>query len=162
MIKSNKISLLISLAILTLVVIGCESGPVSMGDLTTSKDKEGKEATSTFKAGDKINARTTISNNTEKVKVKFYLSANEDLAGLKKDEALEGSEVSLDLEDKNIATYFLETPKNMPAGKYKLTAELIDAKGDKKDSKTADVTIEGGGESEDNVNYSPPVGNGGG
>lgn len=141
MTKLNKISIAAVAFTLIAVVIGCNMSTANMSGLTVSKDSDGKMPATSFKNGDTLYARAPIANNPGKVKVKFYLVAD-DVKQLKKGETLTGSEVSVDLDGDGVATYSVPVKDGFPAGKYTLNADMINDAGEKKDGKTSSVTIE--------------------
>lgn len=158
----NKFSLGVPLIILLMVVVGCNFsfGTAFMSSLKTSKDKEGKQPAETFTAGEVIYARTGISNNPGKVKVRFQMTADKDMFGIKKGDPLKGSEVTLDIEGDKSAYYEIPRTQGLPGGKYTIIAEMSDDKGEKIASQSVEITIEESGDSKSG--YSPPIGNGGG
>jgi hypothetical protein len=158
----NKFSFGVPLVILLMVVIGCNFsfGTAFMSSLKTSKDKEGKQPAETFTPGEVIYARTDISNNPGKVKVRFLMTADKDMFGIKKGEPLKGAEVTLDIEGDKTAYYEIPGTGGLPGGKYTIIVEMSDDKGEKIASQSVEITME---ENEDpKSGYSPPVGNGGG
>jgi hypothetical protein len=112
----------------------------NLGDLTTSTDKEGKNTTSGFKSGDTLYGSVPVKNNPGKVKVKFYLVA-EDVKGLTKGETLKGSDVSVDINGDGTASYNVPVSPGFLAGTYKLNADMVNEAGEKKDGKTVNVTV---------------------
>ena len=138
----NKFSLLTPLAILIFAVIGCNMSTANLSGLKTSKDKEGKSSSTTFKSGDTLYGNATVQNNPGKVKVKFYLTAEEDTDLNKKGETLKGSEVTLEIDGDRTANYSVPVSEGFPGGKYKLTADMINEAGEKKDSKSVEITVE--------------------
>ncbi len=138
----RKFSLLSPLAILIFMVVACNMSTANLSSLTSSKDKEGKEPSSTFKSGDTLFANAAVANNPGKVKVNFSLVTAEDVEGFAKGEILKGSEVSLDIDGDAVAYYSVPVSEGFPAGKYKLNADMVNDTGEKKGSKTVDVTIE--------------------
>lgn len=136
-----------AMVILLFVLIGCNFSTANLSDLTTSKDKAGKEKSSGFKSGDTLFGTTTVSNNPGKVKVNFYLTA-ENSEGAKKGEVLKGSEVSVNLDGDGVASYSVPVSAAFPPGTYKLTADMINEAGEKKDSKTVEVKVEKSADSE--------------
>lgn len=137
----NKFSLLIPAAILIFAIVGCNLSSANMSGLTTSKDKEGKTAATRFSNGDTIFAAAAVSNNPGKVKVKTSLIA-EDAEGLSSGETLKGSDVTVELDGDGVSNYSLPVTESVPPGKYKLTADMINEAGEKKDSKTVEITVE--------------------
>lgn len=136
----KTISIASTFALLFFILQGCNFSTANLSSLTTSKDKAGKESSSSFKSGDTLFGQAVVSNNPGKVKVKLYLVA-EDAKGLTKGETLKGSEVSVDLDGDGTASYSVPVTEGFPAGNYQLNADMINDAGEKKDSKTAKVTI---------------------
>jgi len=136
--KNLKVfSILALLALAISVMPGCNVSTANMSSLKTSKDKDGKEEATSFKGGDTIYAKAEISNNPGKVKVKFSLA---DPQG----KAMSGSDVSVDIDGDGFASYTLPTTGAMPAGSYKLNADMMNDAGEKKDGKTATLTVAAG------------------
>jgi hypothetical protein len=133
--KSNMFSIGVITTLALFLMLACNASTANMSSLKTSSDKEGKSEATKFKVGDTIYGAATISNNPGKVKVKLYLVDP-------KGETLKGTDVSVDLDGDGIARYNLALPDGMPAGSYKLNADMINDSGEKKDSKSATVTIE--------------------
>lgn len=158
----NKFSFGVPLVILLMVVVGCNFsiGTALMSGLKTSKDKEGKQPAETFTPGEVIHATTVISNNPGKVKVRFQMTADKDMFGTKKGEPLKGSEVTLDIEGNKTAFYEIPGTGGLPGGKYTITAEMSDDKGEKIAYQSVEITMEESGAPRSG--YSPPIGNGGG
>jgi hypothetical protein len=141
--RSNLISVFcVTLALLS-ATVACNWSTANLSSFATSKDKDGKQAATSFKAGDTIFATAQVSNNSGKVKVNLSVVA-EDAKGLKKGETLKGSEVSLDVDGDKSANYNLPLPESFPGGKFKVVADMINESGEKKDSKSVDITVEGG------------------
>jgi len=138
--KKTGFSLAISIFALLLVSIACNMSTANLGDLTTSTDKEGKTTSSSFKSGDTLYANVPVKNNPGKVKVKFYLVVD-DVKGLTKGDTLKGSDVSVDISNDGTATYNVPVAPAFPGGTYKLNADMINEAGEKKDSKTVNVTV---------------------
>lgn len=122
---------------LSLVVfaVACSFSTASMSSFKTSKDKEGKTDASTFKAGETLYANAIITGSMSKTTTKISMT---DPTG----KPVTGSEVKIDLPGSGTAAYSLPLPMGAPGGKYKVTAEFMDDKGEKKDTKSVDVTIE--------------------
>lgn len=135
---------IISLAICALAIFSagfaCSISTANLGDLKTSTDKEGKTGTGSFKSGDTLYGNVAVQNNPGKVKVKFSLVA-EDVKELKKGDVLKGSDVTIDIDGDKMASYNVPVSAGFPGGKYKLNAEMINEQGEKKDSKSVDVTV---------------------
>lgn len=148
MTNKKYFSMIAPFALFIFVIIGCNLSTANMSSFSTSKDKEGKTPSTTFKSGETLYANSTISNNPGKVKVKTYLVAD-DAEGTTKGETIEGSEVTVELDGDGVSTYNLPINAALSPGKYTLNSEMIDEAGEKKDSKSASITIEKGADSED-------------
>ena len=145
-------------AVLMVVVQACNFSTANMSSLTTSKDKEGKQTASSFSAGDTLYARAAISNNPGKVKVKFYLVAD-DVKGMTKGETLKGSNVSADVDGDGAGLYNVPVSAGFLPGTYTLNADMINDSGEKKDSKNAKVTVTGGSGSSGDTSAPPTMPN---
>lgn len=128
------------IAVLALVVLACNFSTANLSSLKVGKDKEIKTEAAEFKTGETLYAKADVANNPDKVKVKLYMVA-EDAKGIAKGETLKGSEVTLEIPGDGYASYSLPVSPGIPGGKYKLHADMMNDAGEKKDSKTADVTI---------------------
>jgi uncharacterized protein YfaS (alpha-2-macroglobulin family) len=132
--KFRTFSMASILALVVFAALGCNVSTANLSSLKVSKDKEATSETSSFKGGDTIYGKAMVSNNPGKVKVKLYLSDP-------KGATMPGSEVTLDIDGDGSANYSLPTTEAMPAGSYKLTADMINDAGEKKDSKSATFNI---------------------
>jgi hypothetical protein len=139
----NKAGFLISLVVLAIVAIACNMGTANLSSWKLSTDKDGKEEATNFKSGDTINGRAQVASNGGKVTVKMYMTAD-DAPGLKKGDTLKGSDVSVEINNDGVALYTLPIPQGMTAGKYIVTADMINDAGEKKDSKSVNITIAAG------------------
>lgn len=124
----------IALGLIVFVALGCNMSTANMSSLKVGKDAAASSESTSFKPGETIYAVAMISNNPGKVKVNFQMT---DSTG----KALPGSEVSLDIDGDRTANYSLPLPESFDAGSYKLTADMINDAGEKKDSKTVSVTV---------------------
>jgi hypothetical protein len=133
--KTNVFSMVLIGSLALFLMLACNASTANMSSLKTSTDKEGKSEATKFKIGDTIYGAATISNNPGKVKVKLYLVDP-------KGETLKGTDVSVDIDGDGIARYNLALPDGIPAGSYKLNADMLNDASEKKDSKSVGVTIE--------------------
>jgi hypothetical protein len=138
----KKTGLFLGAGVLALFIIaaGCSFSTANLGDLKTSSDKEGKNASSSFKTGETIYGIVPVKNNPGKVKVKFALAA-EDAKGMTKGETIKGTDATVEVDGDANATYSLAIPSGAPGGTYKLTADMHNEKDEKKDTKTANITL---------------------
>ncbi len=132
--KQNIFNFSITLVIAAFLLLACNASTANLSSFKTSKDKEGKSESTSFKLGETLYANAIVSNNIGKVKVKLYLVDG-------KNETLKGSEVSVDIDGDSVANYKLDLPEGLEVGAYKLNADMINEAGEKKDSKSASVTI---------------------
>ena len=132
--RSNTASLFIVFAICVFVALGCNASTANLSSLKTSTDAAGASETKTFKPGDTINGIAAVSNNPGTVKVNFTMLDS-------KGTVLKGSEVSVELKGDGTAKFSAPVSEALPAGIYKLNADMINESGEKKDNKSADITI---------------------
>ncbi len=116
-----------------LILSGCEVSTANLSSLKTATDKEGKSATSKFKAEDTFYGIATVSNNPGTVKVKMYLS---DASG-----PIKATEVTTEIKGDGNAVFNMPASQANP-GEHKITAEMLNEAGEKKDTKTASFSFE--------------------
>ncbi len=132
----TKFFIFVSIAAIA-VASACSFSTANMSSFKTFKEKDSKTETTTYKAGETIFADAVISNSMDKVTVKFSMTDD-------KGTAMTGGDVKVDLPSSGTAKYSLPIPMGMKGGKFKLTADMLNDKGEKKDSKSVDITIEAG------------------
>jgi hypothetical protein len=148
--KQNS-NFFLALGLLATFVLACSfsAGTANLSSMKVGREAnekgELKEETNSFKPTDKVYAVAQVSNNGGKVKVKFR-TVVEDAKGLKGGEAINGSEVTLDVDGSRPAIYNLGIPAGFPNGRYRVEAEMLNDKGEKKDEKSATFTVSGGRE----------------
>jgi len=123
--------------------MACSFSTANLSSFKTSKDADGKQEATTFKAGETIYANAIVSNSPGKVSVKISLTAD-DAPGMKKGETVKGSEVKIDLPGSGTAKYSLPIPANLASGKFTVVADMLNENGEKKDGKSVAISIEGG------------------
>jgi hypothetical protein len=136
----KKLGIFAILGFTLFIAQACNVSTANISSFKSSSDKEGKTETTAFKTGDTLFANAQISNNPGKVKVKFYLLA-EDVKGLKKGDTLKGSDVTVDVEGDGKGQYSVPVAAGFLAGTYKLNADMINEAGEKKDGKSITVTV---------------------
>lgn len=124
----------IALCILVFIALGCSMSTANMSSFKVGKDKAVSSESANFKPGDTIYGIATISNNPGKVKVNLYVA---DSTG----KTLPGSEVSLNIDGDNTANYSLPLPDSFEPGTYKVNADMLNESGEKKDSKSVNITV---------------------
>jgi len=122
------------------LVTACNFSTANLSSLKTSTDKEGTKETTSFKAGDTIYANAVVSNAMDKNTVKYALIAVESKT-TKTGEVMQGTEVTIDMPGSGTANLTLPVPASFSGGKFNLVADLINEKGEKKDSKSVMITI---------------------
>jgi len=138
----NGLSLLIVAVVLFTAAFACNVSTANMSSLKLTKDKDGKEESSSFKNTDTLYGRATVANNGGKVTVKIQMNAD-DVAGMKKGDIVPGSSVTVNLDGDGVATYSLPLGGAVKAGKYTVVADMINDAGEKKDSKSVNISIAG-------------------
>lgn len=138
---SKRFFIVLIIAAAAVAAGACSFSTANISGITVSKDKDGKQSAAAFKAGETIYAEAVVANAPGKVTVKMYLAAD-DAAGLKKDETLPGSEVKVDLASSGTAKYSLPIPSDAKSGRFIVFADLLDEKGEKKDTKSVAISIE--------------------
>jgi len=136
----NRLGLAVVATVLFIVALACNMSTANMSSFKTSKDKEGTQETTAYKAGDTIYANAVISNNPGKVTVVFYMTV-EEAAGMKKGDKVPNSEVKVELPSDGTAKYNFPTFPTTQGGKFIVTAEMLNESGEKKDSKSATITV---------------------
>ncbi|MEQ1646374.1 MAG: hypothetical protein ABL959_23175 [Pyrinomonadaceae bacterium] len=128
----TKLSIFLSLIVFA---AACSFSTASLSSFKTSKDKDGKTEATTFKAGETLYANAIISGSMSKTTTKMYLHDE-------KNTLVPGTEVKVDLASSGTAQYNLPLPAGVKGGKYTVFAEMLDEKGEKKDTKSVAITIE--------------------
>ena len=141
-IVKNGLSLLIVAVVLFTAAFACNVSTANMSSFKLTKDKDGKEESSSFKNTDTLYGRATVANNGGKVSVKIQMNAD-DVAGMKKGDIVPGSSVNVNLDGEGVATYSLPLGGAVKAGKYTVVADMINDAGEKKDSKSVNISIAG-------------------
>ena len=137
----NLIGLSLVAVILFTAAFACNMGTTGISSFKVSKDKEGSQESSSFKGGDTLYGRAAVTTASGAIKVKFRIETD-DVAGASKGTTVPGSDVTVDLAGDGTATYTVPIPEGaVKGGKYNVIADLMDDKGDKKDSKTSGITI---------------------
>ncbi len=132
-----------SVAALVVVGIACNMSTANMSSFKVGKDEGVKQESASFKTGETIHGIATISNAPGRTTVKFHLSADE-VDGMTKGQKVPATDVEVVVPDGGgTATYEATIPPGAPGGKYILNAEMHDESGERKDGKTAAITIAG-------------------
>jgi uncharacterized iron-regulated membrane protein len=133
-------NLLLALIVLT-SAWACSVSTAKLSDIKTGKDKEVTQPASTFKAGDTIYANAAVTHNPAKVTVRMYITVD-DAPGMTQGSTIPNSEVSMDVDHDGTVRYNFPTSVTTKGGKFMIVAAMIDENGQKKDTKSASVTVE--------------------
>lgn len=121
----------------------CSMSTANISAVKTGKDKDVTQAASTFKAGDTIYANAAVANNPGKVNVKMYITVD-DAPGMTKGSTVPNSEVTMPVDGDATVRYNFPTSATTKGGKFTVVADMMDEDGQKKDSKSASITVEAG------------------
>ena len=139
--RSRKNTLGLGVIIFIIGFVACSFTTANLSSLKLSKDKAGSQQASSFGADETVYGIAEVANAPGKIKVKGRLVV-EDVPG-EKTGPIPGLETSVDLPGSGTATFtFTPPPTGWPKGKYKLEAVMLDEKGDQKDQKSADFSIQ--------------------
>lgn len=136
----NGLGLLIAATVIFTAAFACNMNTANLSSFKIASDKEGTKETTSFKGGDTIYGRAVIANNGGKVKVKMQINVD-DVPGMTKGDMVKGSDVNVDMDGDGTATYSLPIPSGVKGGKYIVSADMINDAGEKKDSKSVNITI---------------------
>jgi hypothetical protein len=139
--KNTRLLLGAGLFALVILIQACNVSTANMSSFKTYSDKEGKVETTSFKAGETVYAKATIANNPGQVKVKFSMIPEADFDDIKKGESIKELETSYDLKGDGVATYTFTPTADFPGGTFKVNADMLNEANEKKDSKSANITI---------------------
>ena len=138
----NGLGVLIAATVIFTAAFACNMSTANISSFKTSTDKEGTKEATTFKGGDTIYGRATVANNGGKVKVKLQMNVD-DVSGMTKGDMVKGSDVTLDIDGDAVGIYSLPVPVGVKSGKYILVADMINDAGEKKDSKSVNISVAG-------------------
>ena len=140
--RTKRLDLALGLGLLIFAGLACNfsASTANISGLKLGKDKNVSAETSSFAAGDTVYALATVSNAPGAVKVKGRLVIDE----VKGEDSgpIPGLEKTLDLPGSGTATYtFSPPPSGWPKGKYKVEVLMLDEKGEQKDQKTSNFSV---------------------
>jgi len=142
-VKKGFYGLLFPAVIIMTAAWACSTSTANLTGVNTGKDKDVTQATSTFKAGDTIYANAAVANNPGKVTVKMYITVD-DAPGMTKGSTISNSEVTMPVDGDGTVKYNYPTIATTKGGKFNIVAEMMNENGEKKDSKSASITVEPG------------------
>ena len=139
--RIQRWSVVVGAVLVLTVASACSFTTANISSLKLSKDKEGKNETTSFAPGDTIYAKATVSNVPSKVTLKFRV-ITEDVEGQPKDAPVPNFDKSFELPSSGYVDYFLiPPPAGWPAGKYKIDVTMHIESGEQKDQETASFTV---------------------
>jgi hypothetical protein len=140
--RTKRWDLALGLGLLIFAGLACNfsASTANISGLKLGKDKDVTAETSSFAASDTVYAVATVSNAPGAVKVKGRLAIDE-VEG-EQSGPIPGLEKTLDLPGSGTATYtFSPPPTGWPKGKYKVEVLMLDEKGEQKDQKTSNFSV---------------------
>ncbi|MCB1024441.1 MAG: hypothetical protein KDB79_08625 [Acidobacteria bacterium] len=140
--SKNQFSFFMAILLLILVALGCDLGPSRIDSLETFKDKDGKDASTSFKADEPIVTIVKLTSFSGKAKVRSFMSPAEDMDGLKKGETIEGTGKTVEINDDQFAHFTFLLGPNFPPGKYTVTAELLGEDGKVQNTQSTEITVQ--------------------
>jgi len=136
----NLPTLAIAAVVLFTAAWACNMSTANISSFKTSKDREGKQESTSFKGGETIYGRAAISNNMGKVKIKLKITVD-DVKGMDKGDMVKGSDVTIDMDGDGTGIYSLAVPVGVKSGKYILTADMVNEAGETKDTKSVNLNV---------------------
>ena len=143
--RNNRWNLTLGLGLILAAVLACNfsASTANISSVKVGKDEKATTDTATFGRKDKVYIVATLSNTSDKWKMKCRLLFD-DVEGQKSGEMVPESEKTLDLESAGTATFWYTWGgEGWPTGKYKAEVTMINDKGEEKDKKTAEFTVSG-------------------
>lgn len=142
----NRWNTALGLALVLAVVLACNfsASTANISSLKIGKDEKVSTETSNFGPRDKVYIVATLSNTSDKWKMRCRLYFD-DVQGQKSGEMIPDSEKTLDLPGAGTATFWYTWGgQGWPNGKYKVEVSMINEQGEQKDQKTGTFTVSGG------------------
>ena len=140
--RNKRLDLALGLGLLIFVGLACNfsASTANLSGLKLGKDEAVNAETSSFASGDTVYAVATVSNAPGAVKVTGRLVI--DAVQGEQSGPVPGLEKTLDLPGSGTATYnFTPPPSGWPKGKYKVEVLMLDEKGEQKDQKTSNFSV---------------------
>jgi hypothetical protein len=143
--RTNRWNLALCLGLILAAALACNfsASTANISSVKVGKDEKATTDTATFGPKDKVYIVATLSNTSDKWKMRCRLYFD-DVSGQKNGEMVPESEKTLDLESAGTATFWYTWGGDgWPAGKYKAEVVMLNDKGEEKDKKTATFTVSG-------------------
>lgn len=144
--RTNRWNLALGLGLILAAVLACNfsASTANISSLKIGKDEKATTDTETFGPKDKVFIVATLSNTSDKWKMRCRLYFD-DVQGQKNGEMVPDSEKVLELPGAGTATYYFTWGgEGWPNGKYKAEVVMINDKGEEKDKKSGTFTVSGG------------------
>jgi len=138
--------MVLGLALITAFALACNfsMSTANISSLKLGKDEKVTSETSSFGPKDRVYAVATLSNTSDKWKMRCRLYFD-DVPGQKNGEMIPDSEKTLELSGAGTATFWYSWGgQGWPNGKYRVEVAMINEQGEEKDKKTANFTVTGG------------------
>jgi hypothetical protein len=119
----------------------------NISSLKVGKDEKATSDTATFGPSDKVYIVATLSNTSDKWKMKCTLYYD-DVQGQKSGDKIPDSEKTIELPGAGTATFWYTWGGGgWPNGKYKAEVAMVNEQGEEKDKKSVNFTVTGGSSS---------------
>jgi hypothetical protein len=140
--RTNRWNLALGLGLILAAALACNFNvsTANISSIKIGKDDKATTETATFGPNDKIFIIATLSNTSDKWKMKCRLYVD-DVAGQKSGELVPGSEIEKELPSAGTMTFTYTGA--LPNGKYKAEVSMINDKGEEKDKKSGTFTVAG-------------------
>ena len=151
---TKRWNLALGLGLILAAALACNFNfsTANISSLKVGKDEKATTDTATFGPRDKVYLVATLSNTSDKWKMRCRLYFD-DVQGQKSGEMIPDSEKIIELPGAGTATYWYTWGgQGWPNGKYKAEVVMINEQGEEKDKKSATFNVTGGS--------SPSTGNG--
>lgn len=145
--RTTRLNPLLGLGLLLAVALACNfsASTANISSLKIGKDEKATTETSTFSSKDTVYIAATLSNTSDKWKMRCRLYFD-DVQGQKNGEMVPDSEQVLELPGARDAYYkYSWGGAGWPPGKYKVEVVIINEQGEEKDKKNGSFTISGSG-----------------
>jgi hypothetical protein len=153
---TKRWNLALGLGLMLAVALACNFNfsTANISSLKIGKDEKTTSDTATFSPRDKVYIVATLSNTSDKWKMRCRLYFD-DVQGQKSGELIPDSEKVIELPGAGTATFWYTWGgQGWPNGKYKAEVVMINDKGEEKDKKDSTFTVTGGSSSSGNGNSS--------
>ncbi|HKS26551.1 MAG TPA: hypothetical protein VJS44_01965 [Pyrinomonadaceae bacterium] len=144
--QNKKLNLALGLSLLLAVALACNfsMSTANISSLKVGKDEKATTDTATFGPKDKVYIVATLSNTSDKWKMKCTLFFD-DVQGQKSGDKIPDSEKIIELPGAGTATFWYTWGgQGWPNGKYKAEVSMVNEQGEEKDKKSVTFDVKGG------------------